>query len=151
VNLPWPGRGYHLRARVVTRSPFFPRSRWLTPEMHTSGDLDVWSAGAVVDAGGTPAGDERPGFLGVVPNPAPAGAASRVSFALAQAGRVRVDLYDVRGALVRRLLDEPRPSGAGVCAWDGRDDRGRAVPAGLYFAVLLAEGRADRARLVRLP
>jgi hypothetical protein len=151
VTLPWPGRGYHLRARFVTRSPFFPRSRWITPEAHTSGDLDVWTAGAVVDAGPAPAPDGAPGFRGVVPNPAPAGGTSRVGFALARPGRVRLELYDVRGARVRRVLDEARPAGASSAAWDGRDDHGRAVPAGLYFAVLCADGWTDRARLVRLP
>ena len=151
VNLPWPGRGYHVRARFVTRSPFFPRSRWVMPEAQTSGDLDVWTAGAVVDAGPSPALDQAPGLHGVAPNPAPAGAASRVSFALAQPARARIDLYDVRGARVRRLLDEERPAGASAVAWDGLDDQARAVPAGLYFAIFSAEGRTDRARVVRLP
>jgi flagellar hook assembly protein FlgD len=74
-----------------------------------------------------------------------------VSFALAQPARARIDLYDVRGARVRRLLDEERPAGASAVAWDGLDDQARAVPAGLYFAIFSAEGRTDRARVVRLP
>ena len=83
VNLPWPGRGYHVRARFVTRSPFFPRSRWITPEAHTSGDLDVWTAGAVVDAG--PPAVTGLGLRAIAPNPALVGETSRVSFAPAQA------------------------------------------------------------------
>ena len=148
VNLPWPGRGYHVRARFVTRSPFFPRSRWITPEAHTSGDLDVWTAGAVVDAG--PPAFTGPGLRAISPNPALVGESSRVSFAPAQAGRVRLDVYDVRGALVRRLLDAERPAEASSVAWDGRDAAGRAVPAGVYFIELRSAGRSDRAKVVRL-
>ncbi len=150
VNLPWPGRGYHLRSRFVTRSPFFPRSRWMTPEAHTSGDLDVWTSGAVVDAV-PPGGAVRPGLHGVAPNPSAAGGLARLSFALAQPGRAVLDLHDVRGALVRRLLDEDRPAGPSSVAWDGRDDNGRAVPAGLYFARFAGDGGTTSARLVRLP
>ncbi len=148
-NLPWPGGGYHLRARFVTRSPFFPRSRWMAPEAHTSGDLDIRTSGAVVDAL-IPPGPGEFGLRGVVPNPSPGGDASRLSFVLARTSRVQLDLYDVRGALVRRLLDEDRAAGPSTVAWDGRDDSGRAVAAGLYFLELRAGGRADRGRVVRL-
>ncbi len=150
LNPPWPGRGYHARVRFITRSPFFPRSRWIAPEAHTSGDLDVWMGGAVVDARDM-AGPGGFGLRGVVPNPSPGGDASRLSFMLTKPSRAQLELYDVRGALVRRLLDEDRPAGSSTVAWDGRDDHGRAVPAGLYFARIAADGRTDRARVVRLP
>jgi hypothetical protein len=150
VNLPWPGRGYHVRARFVTRSPFFPRSRWITPEAHTSGDLDVWAAGAVVGTTPLPA----PGAArldGVAPNPARRGATSNIAFTLPRAGHAVLDVFDVRGARVARLLDGPQPAGPASVAWSGHDARGRAMPAGLYFVVLGVEGRSERGRLVRLP
>jgi hypothetical protein len=149
VPLAHPGTGYRVRARFVTRSPFFPRSRWITAETHTSGDLDVWTSGAVV---GVPPPEEAiaPGVRGVTPNPARRGTASRIDFVLTRPGRVAIDVFDVRGARVARLLDAERPAGAGSHAWDGRDDAGRETPAGLYFAVVTLEGRASKARLVRL-
>jgi hypothetical protein len=149
INLPWPGTAYHVRARFATRSPFFPRSRWVTPEARTSGDLDVRTSGSVT--GVLPRAASAVGITGVAPNPARRGANSRIDFALARAGRVVLDVFDVRGARIARLLDGERPAGPSSLAWDGRDDAGRATAAGLYFAVLTIEGRSSQTRVVRLP
>ncbi len=151
IPTPLPGRGLHLQARMRNRSPYFPRSRWFTPEAHTSGDHDVWLSGTAVavepgiSAGGVPR------LVAVSPNPVSGGGTARLEFALPRAARARLEVFDVRGARVRILVDEELSAGAASRAWDGRDERGRAVPAGLYFVRFAAEGHADRARLVRLP
>jgi flagellar hook assembly protein FlgD len=38
--------------------------------------------------------------------------------------------------LVQRLVDESREAGAHAATWHGRDNQGRAVPSGVYFARL---------------
>jgi YVTN family beta-propeller protein len=59
-------------------------------------------------------------------------------------GAGRVEVFDREGRIVR-VLD--RPGGAGAsCRWDGRDERGRAAPAGVYVAVL----RGDAERRVKV-
>jgi hypothetical protein len=146
-----PGRALHVRARLVSSSPFFQRTRWITDGAHASGDHDVRAGGAVVAAPGEVAGAGVPRLVGVSPNPSPPATPARFAFSLPRRARVALDLYDVRGARVRRLLDNEAPAGANAWSWDGRDEAGRMAPAGLYFAVLRAEGRMDRARLVRLP
>jgi hypothetical protein len=153
IDHPFPGAAYHVRARLRGRSPYFQRSKWLTPEAHTSGDHDAWLAGTNVDVpGAVVAAVDVPRLTGVTPNPASAGSSSRVAFALPRAARVTLDVFDVRGARVRRLIaGEERPAGTSSTAWDGRDDRGRAVPPGLYFLSLAADGQANQARTVRLP
>ena len=40
-----------------------------------------------------------------------------------------VRIYDIRGSLVRELLNV----GLTSAAWDGRDDAGRTMPMGLYL------------------
>ncbi len=150
-----PGRAFKVRGRWTTPLPFFPRTRWFTPEAHTSGDHDVWVNGAAV---GVPDGPARPAaglrIDAVWPNPAVGRAgASRVAFTLPRAARTTVDVFDLRGARVRRLLDdEERVAGPSSAAWDGRDDAGRSVGAGVYFVVLRAGVDAEaRAKIVRLP
>ena len=58
-------------------------------------------------------------------------------------------LYDAAGRVVRELRMGP---GAGSVSWDGRDQSGKRVASGMYFAVLRdASGREiDQAKLVRL-
>ena len=63
-----------------------------------------------------------------IPYPSPGSPPIRIEFLGSPTGPI--DLYDVNGRRVRRLL----PSTAGDAAWDGRDEQGRALPAGLYLA-----------------
>lgn len=60
--------------------------------------------------------------------------------------RQQLDLLDLGGRLVRRVALGPEPGGN--WQWNGRDDEGRSVPAGLYFARLTSGGRRAEARVV---
>lgn len=79
------------------------------------------------------------------PNPVTTGATLR--FDLPARARVKLALYDVTGARSRTLLDAERGAGAHDVRWDGRDDDGRALPAGIYF-LRLAAGSEVRTRRV---
>jgi len=52
------------------------------------------------------------------------------------AGPVELTIYDTRGHLVRRLVTGDHPAGSGVASWDGRDDAGHGMAAGIYLARL---------------
>jgi hypothetical protein len=146
----WPGRVFRIRGRTITRSPYFPRSRWVTPEAHVSGDYDVRAAGVAVGVTDPPAAGAEPRLLGVEPSPARGTDATRVRFVLPQSARVILDVHDVRGARVARIADATFAAGPGTVAWDGRDEGGALVPAGLYFVTLAAAGEVHRGRIVRL-
>lgn len=45
----------------------------------------------------------------------------------------RVDLYDARGTLVRRLLNNALLGTHGTLTWDGRDESGQPLPQGQYI------------------
>jgi glucose/arabinose dehydrogenase len=82
-----------------------------------AGPTDV--AGAIVTRGSR-----------AVPNPTHAGSATTIRCAPAGAGAPVVTIYDAAGRWVRELRGDP--GGAGTVAWDGRDARGAALPAGIY-------------------
>lgn len=70
---------------------------------------------------------------------------------IATRGPVFVTIFDVQGRVVRRLLRlSSRPAGWGAVEWNGRDDAGRTVATGVYFARLLAGGVRETQRLVLL-
>lgn len=56
---------------------------------------------------------------------------------------VNLSVYDVRGRLVRSLVDEAQGAGYHSVVWDGRDQSGRAVGPGVYFYRLSVTYRAD--------
>jgi hypothetical protein len=71
-----------------------------------------------------------------------------IRFALPRDARVTLSVIDVAGARVRRLLaGDWRVSGRHEIEWDGRDDRGLQVSAGVYFIRLEA---GDEVRAVKV-
>jgi hypothetical protein len=51
---------------------------------------------------------------------------------------VSLKIFNLLGQQVRTLVDGDRDSGYYSVTWDGRDDRGREVPSGVYFYRLIA-------------
>lgn len=62
-------------------------------------------------------------------------------------GRVQVTIHDVAGRRVARLSDVVHAAGIHRLHWDGTDDRGRALPAGVYVVRLTSGGERSTARI----
>ena len=74
-----------------------------------------------------------------------------IRFAAAAPGRVQVRVFNARGQLVRTVADGWFPAGPSVVPWDGRDDRGRATPSGIYYALAVGKnGVRDRVKMLRV-
>jgi glucose/arabinose dehydrogenase len=76
-----------------------------------------------------------------VPYPSPAIGSAGLYYTLAVSTRVELTIYDLRGRQVKRIVPgEDQGPGSHFYSWDGTDEDGRAMPAGMYFARLLASG-----------
>jgi flagellar hook assembly protein FlgD len=64
-----------------------------------------------------------------------------LSLSLAQAGPADLVVYSVSGRRVRTLARGAREPGVYDFEWDGRDDAGSAVAAGIYYVHLITAGR----------
>ncbi len=106
------------------------------------------------------------------PNPFPADASpdgtTHFWFDLSEHSRVELAVYDLRGRTVRRLAplpgcgpveldaglygrgESPSPNPCVSTTWDGRDDAGRLMPAGVYIARLRAAGGVHVVRVLFL-
>ncbi len=83
------------------------------------------------------------------PNPFSAG--TRLDFTLARAGDARLEIFNASGRRVRTLQAGLLSPGRHTAAWNGRDDRGGRVGAGIYFARLTSGPEQASCRLVLLP
>jgi hypothetical protein len=83
-------------------------------------------------------------------HPNPFNPETTVEYSLLSSSRVRVDIFDARGALVRRLVDESMPAGNHRVVWTGLDDAGRPVSSGIYFVKMNAGGAAETRKIVLL-
>jgi len=83
--------------------------------------------------------------------PNPFGGGTELRFRMPGTGAAILDVVDTAGRRVTRLHDGPAPASWRGVRWDGRDERGRRAPAGVYFVVLeTAAGRtATRVTLIR--
>lgn len=70
--------------------------------------------------------------------PNPFNPATTLAFRLEEPGRVHLGVFDVRGRLVRSLVDGPLPAGDHTIPWNGRNGAGKRVSSGTYFVRLLA-------------
>lgn len=77
------------------------------------------------------------GFAGNHPNPF--NPMTTISFTLPEPGAVKLRIYNLRGELVRTLVDTGFDAGAHEVAWNGRNDSGGEVASGVYFARLVSE------------
>ncbi|MFN0149424.1 MAG: FlgD immunoglobulin-like domain containing protein [bacterium] len=75
---------------------------------------------------------------------------TRVAFDLPHARSVRVRVYDVSGRLARTLVDEPLAAGWHHRDWDGTNDTGARVAAGMYFVLFDAGTARAKQKLVLL-
>lgn len=83
--------------------------------------------------------------------PNPFRSSSIIRFDLLEASDVRLGVFDAQGRAVRRLLSGAhRMPGSYSLVWDGRDDRGREAPAGIYFYRLENGNTARSARVARI-
>jgi hypothetical protein len=71
-------------------------------------------------------------------------ASTKIAFELPQPSAVQFRIFNVLGQRVRTLFDGNLPLGRHEMIWDGTDDAGRPVVAGVYFyevATSLGRGR----------
>ena len=91
-----------------------------------------------------------PGRFSLAGNsPNPFNAQTAIKFQLDTAGAVVLDIFDMRGRLVRRLWQGPLAVGGHQLIWDGRNDAGQAVATGVYlYRLAQSEQVASRKMLL---
>ena len=109
-------------------------------------DVALWKPFSAKLVDGTRLLSKLPDGLGD-PFPTPFNAAVTIPFALAEAGLVRLAVYNLMGQQVRVLVDGWVDAGAHHVRWDGRTDMGVETASGVYWAVLQAGGAVQTAKL----
>jgi hypothetical protein len=106
---------------------------------------DTRNTGRVVTRVQQPTGISEPGPAPAVavpafhaPRPNPFNPAATLSFEVPGETRgarpVSLAIYDATGRLVRRLVSAQVGTGSHSVVWDGRDQEGRSLGSGVYFA-----------------
>ncbi|MCA9752280.1 MAG: DUF839 domain-containing protein [Gemmatimonadetes bacterium] len=73
---------------------------------------------------------------------------TEIHFALPYDGNVSARIFDVAGREVANLLDGMLPAGPNTVSWNRRNDAGRTVPSGVYFARISTGHASEQAKVV---
>ncbi len=129
-------------------SPTDPGSVYykITALDHAGNESQPASSGAVTAVGDGPGTPTVFALRAAVPNPSSAG--THIVFDLPVETPVSLEVFDVSGRLVRTLVRESMPAGGHEVSWDGADESGRRVSAGVYLYRLRAGEFEATRRLV---
>jgi hypothetical protein len=92
----------------------------------------------------------NPVNLAMRASPNPARGLTWITFELATAQEVAVDVHDIRGRSVRTLLHERREAGRQAVRWDGRTSGGGLAAAGIYFVRVTARDGMRYTKVVQV-
>ncbi len=66
--------------------------------------------------------------------PNPFNPSTTIKYSMPKAGHLKLSIYNVRGQLVKTMIDGERPAGADqTIVWDGTNNQGSSVSSGVYF------------------
>ena len=85
-------------------------------------------------------------LIGNFPNPF--NPETTISFSLANESHVKLEIFNIRGALVKTLLNESINEGVHTRVWNGLDTHGNTVASGIYFYRLSTDSFQSARRMI---
>ncbi|MGD8414862.1 MAG: FlgD immunoglobulin-like domain containing protein, partial [Candidatus Latescibacterota bacterium] len=134
-----PGGEYDFNLEVMSNDPATPV---VTIPLHVVVDSTVTVTGV---------NDQTPSVYALHPNyPNPFNPTTTVRYDLPAAQDVKIAIYNVRGELVRVLVDRYQAAGRHEAVWDGRNSRGESVASGVYLYRIVAGDYVDTRKMTLL-
>jgi hypothetical protein len=87
-------------------------------------------------------------MLGNYPNPF--ASQTNITFKLEKAGQVELNIYNIKGQLVKTLCHEVLSKGQQELVWDGTDKQNRTAAKGLYLCSLNTRDGSSTRKLIKL-
>lgn len=72
----------------------------------------------------------------------------KIDFALDIPAPVLLEIYNIKGQLVKRLVEESKKDGQHSASWTGMDESGAMVPNGVYIVKLSVNGRVASSKKI---
>jgi hypothetical protein len=82
--------------------------------------------------------------------PNPFNPTTTISYSIAEAGMVSLQIYDVRGSLVQTLVNEFQTGTEYVVSWEGNNSSGAPAASGIYFVRLESGGKVQIKKIALL-
>jgi hypothetical protein len=129
-----------------------PLTGWSGIASSSGGDYGVVLTGAEFALGNAAVEDasSQRSLVRLAAHPSPFHGSVTIVYSIPTAGPARLRVLDLRGTVVRTLLDERRADASRSLRWDGRDERGADLGAGVYVIQLEAGPATATRKVVRM-
>ncbi len=91
----------------------------------------------------------KPGMM-LTNYPNPFRPSTTIAFDIKEAGNTSLSVYNIKGQLVKEIVDKPMSSGAHTITWDGRDEKGNTCSSGVYYLRLMSGNQTQLRKLLIL-
>ncbi|MDY0150658.1 MAG: two-component regulator propeller domain-containing protein [Candidatus Cloacimonas sp.] len=71
-----------------------------------------------------------------------------ITYSLHKSAQTELSIYNIRGQLVRKLVNEPFSSGQHTVIWDGKDDNGNSLATGIYLCRISSAGKQETHKML---
>ncbi len=93
----------------------------------------------------------RPGITRIYKSyPNPFREKTVIGYQLSVSSNVLLEIYDISGRLLRRLIDKHQTPNTYHLSWDGRDEAGIKLASGIYFVQFSAGDHRETHKLVKI-
>jgi len=99
----------------------------------------------------TDTGDDFPAYVTKLyeNHPNPFNPATTIQFALKEDSNVSINIYNIKGALVKTLICKEMKADKHKIIWEGKDDKGKRVSSGIYFYKMVTSNSESEYSLTR--
>ncbi len=80
--------------------------------------------------------------------PNPFNPETTISYSVKEAGRVKIEVYNIKGQLVKTLVNEDQITGHYKLVFDGKDASGRSISSGVYMLRMTAPGYQKATKMI---
>ncbi len=80
--------------------------------------------------------------------PNPFNPVTNIAYSIKEAGKVTLHVYNIKGQLVKTLVNDVRETGNYTVTWNGRDNTNKSVASGVYFYKMKAQNYNNTKKMI---
>jgi len=82
--------------------------------------------------------------------PNPFNPITNIAYSIKETGKVTIEIYNLKGQLVKLLINEVKETGDHTAIWNGKDDSGKPISSGIYFYKLKSANYTSTKKMIMI-
>jgi len=116
--------------------------------------IGTWSGLAAYNENGITANEDHLIFvdegISISNYPNPFNPTTTISYNLPNSGTTTLNIYNIKGQLIKQLADEIQSAGQHIINWNGKDNKAQTVASGMYLCRITSAGKQETLKMLLL-